>query len=186
MNSASTLDVLYGTFFRPNETFAHHATGRAAGVVLLLVGVVWAFGLAAGQPGLLPFALFVALGWVVWLWLASSAALFLTARTLFRTGEFGPISVAVGLAMAPWMLAGPAHVLAKLGLPGQALAAVAMLGLGIWWLRLMLIGLRGATGLTGMQALWAFVAAELLAVAIPTGWLVLLELSGFLAIARFV
>jgi hypothetical protein len=73
----------------------------------------------------------------------------------------------------------------KLGLPGKALAAVGYMALGVWWLRLMLIGLRGSAGLTGSQALWAFVTAEVLAVAVPMGWLILAELSTFLAIARY-
>ncbi|MDB5099342.1 MAG: hypothetical protein JWM80_3763 [Cyanobacteria bacterium RYN_339] len=185
MNKATTLEVLYGTLFRPNETLEHHATPRAAAVALLLVGVISAFGLAAGKPDLLPFAFFVALGWVVWVWLASSAGLFLASRALYRKGEFQPISTAVGLAMTPWILVGPVQVLLKLGLPGKALAAVCYLAISVWWLRLLLIGLRRSTGLDGSQALWALVTAELLAVAVPMGWLVLAELSTFLAIARF-
>jgi hypothetical protein len=185
MNSPATLDVLYGTFFRPGATMAAGPSARAAAVAIVLGAVVSAFGLAAGSPGLLPFAFFVALGWVLWLWLASSAGLFLAARALYRTGEFQPISTAVGLAMLPWVLVGPLHVLLKLGLPGAALAAVGYMALGVWWLRLLLIGLREAAGLTGAQALWALVTAELLAVAVPMGWLILAELSTFLAIARF-
>lgn len=184
MNKAPTLDVLYGTFFRPTATLAEHATPRAAAVAILLVGVVWGFSLAAGQPQLLAFGFFVALGWVLWLWLASSTGLFLAARALYRTGEFQPISSAMGLAMLPWILVGPLHVLSKLGTPGMALAAVGYLALSIWWLRLLLIGLKGATGLSGSQAVWAMVAAELLAVAVPMGWLLMAELTTFLVIAR--
>lgn len=183
----AALDALYGALFRPRSTFAAPLPSlRPAAALVLLVSIIWAFELTHGQARLLPLALLTALGCVLWGWLGMSAGLFLVTRGLYRRGEFHPICAAVGLALAPWLLLGPITVLAHLGKPGEAAAAVGSLLLFVWWLRLLLLGVRGAAGLTGGQALWTLIATELIAVAVPVVAMVLGTLAMGLAIAQAV
>jgi hypothetical protein len=185
--TSSALDFIYGAFFRPRETFIQQSpTLRAAVAVVLLVGMVSAFDMTGGKEGLLPIALLTALGWLIWSWLGVSAGVFLVVRAFYRRGEFHSLCAAVGLAMAPWILLGPVHVLYHFGVVGAVLATICVIGLFIWWLRLVVLAVRGAGELSARQALWALAATEIMAISLPLAWVVLMSLSFGLGIAQLI
>ena len=184
--AASILESFYGALFRPRSTFLQPLPMGAAGLVVLGVGLVWAFIGGGGDPDLLPLSLFASLGWIVWSWLGLSISFFLVARVLYDKGDFYDLCAGVGLAFAPLLLAGPAAVLERLGSHGPQLAAAVDVALMVWSLRLVLLAIRGGARLTGAQAVWTLAATELIAVGLPVAWLLLASAAFWLALFRLV
>lgn len=178
----STFEAIYGALFRPKATFLGQAPPMRAGMLVLVVfGIITALNASHGKPGLVVLALVTSLGWLFWSWLVVSIGLYLVSRALYKRGEFKRLGAAVALAYTPWLLAGPSQVLQGLGKGGFGASMILILLIALWALRLLVLGVRGAVNLTPRQSVWALVAMELLAVALPTAWLLLSGLTLCLA-----
>lgn len=164
------LSLLYGVLFRARETYAVAPLERSlglAGVVIALVAFVAAASGAAVGGGMLVLSFFTWLGYLLITWLVLTGVLFAILRLLKSQGELVPLLAATGLAFAPWLLAGPLAVLARLGTAGKALAAVGAIAVFVWFVRTLVAGVRGASGLSTAQSLLALVLTELVLVGLP-------------------
>lgn len=164
------LALLYGVLFSARETFAvaplERSLGLAAGVVAMVAFVGAASGAAVGG-GMLFLSFLTWLGNLVISWLVLTGVLFVVSRIIRAQGDFVPLLAATGLAFLPWIFLGPLAVFGRWGTVGMAIAAIGLIGVFVWFIRTLVAGVRGATGLSTAQSLMALVATELVLVVLP-------------------
>lgn len=164
------LDLFFGVLFRPRATFWEVALDRALGQgvgVILLVAAINAFASEVKGIGMLVLAFLTYTGWLALGWLVLTGVLFVVTHLLKPQGKFTDLLAATSLSFLPLMFEGPLHVISRWGTPGLTIAAVGTIGILIWFVRVLLAGVRGATGLTSGQAVTALVLSELVLVGIP-------------------
>jgi hypothetical protein len=182
-------DVLtwyYGMLFRPRESLATYRLDKAlgaAGLAVALVAVVGGYISAGGGAATVMLGFFTWLGWLLVSWLVLTALLFVIGRIIHRKGEFGALLAATGLAYLPLLLFGPLHAVANWGVLGKALAAIGMIGVFLWWVRLLVAAVRQVMQLSTAQAVMAIVAAEVVMVGLPWVLVTLGIMSLALAVA---
>lgn len=189
------LELIYGVLFDPARTFRRIAAAPPLGLTLVIVTLVnAAVGLmgvftfrAVAPPGfteweaavaaLVPFLALINFFWWYFKWFGYGAVLHLTAQ-LFG-GANGPAATLTvyGLAALPGLFMLPVEALvtgAGLGdTAASRLLGSAGLGVFIWGLVLLVIGLRAVHGLSARRA----VAVVLLPAAAAAGLIILVVLT---------
>lgn len=164
------LALIYGVLFRPRDTFWEIPLDRSLGrgvLVLVLVAAINAFASEVRGIGMLLLAFATWLGWMTLGWLVLTAVLFVVTHLLRPTGKFTDLLAATSLSFLPLILEGPLHVVSRWGNGGLTVAAIGTVAVFIWFFRVLLAGVRGATGLTSAQAVTALVLSELVLVGVP-------------------
>jgi hypothetical protein len=168
-------DVLtwyYGILFRPKETLATYRLDKAlgaAGLAVALVAVIGGYVSAGGGASTVMLGFFTWLGWLLVSWLVLTSLVFVIGHVMKRKGEFGALLASTGLAYLPLLLLGPLNAVASWGVFGTAVAALGMIAVFLWWVRLLVAAVRQVMQLSTAQAVMAIVAAEVVLVGLP--WL---------------
>lgn len=176
MSHVPILAAVYGILFRPHETFDALADEISLGValfVLAALGGILAFTVApVGVPALLlTWAVFT--GWLVFVWALLSGLVYLVGSILGGRGALSGVMGAVAYAFVPLMLLAPIAAWSATGGSSTGVAA-ALLAVVLWWGRVLHAAVCGSMRLSGTQATFALLGAELAVVGIPAAYVALI------------
>lgn len=164
------LDLFFGVLFRPRVTFFEVPLDRSLGqglLVLVLVAVINAFASEVHGVGMVVLAFLTWLGYLMLAWAVLTAVLFVVTHLIRPQGKFVDLLAATALSFLPWILEGPLHVVSRWGTGGLTVAAIGTIAVFVWFFKILLAAVRGATGLTSAQAVTALVLSELVLVGVP-------------------
>lgn len=178
------LGALYGVLFRPGETFDAMADEVSLGLALFVLAglaVVLAFAVAPAGVSALLLTWGVLTGWLVFLWVLLSGLVYVAGSILGGRGALSGVMGALAYAFLPLMLLAPIGAWSGMGGSDTGIG-VATLGVLLWWGRALHAAVCGSLRLSGTQATFALLGAELAVVGIPATYVSLIAITALLAL----